>query len=153
MGDPNTSQNGGPLATVQQDQSLEDIASALAGAAGVEQKALPVAPANEVPLDDYIGNPHEVLPTATDAVVSISDEDFEEIPRTALVVKTTYSTYRFGPAKKHGERSVTREGKSLDFSTCKVISLQKGEIMRLTRIGTGSSVPWETSPVKSISAG
>lgn len=72
-----------------------------------------------------------------------------EIPIKAVVVSTKNSVYRFGEADQKGERSVSQEGKPLDFSRCRIISLGIGEEMELECLD-GPHPGWYTTAIRSI---
>lgn len=72
-----------------------------------------------------------------------------EIPVKMFIVKTRRSTYRFGEADKNGERTVSRDNETLDFTRCKIKLLVEGSGMELECIDS-THPNWYTSKVLSI---
>ena len=54
-----------------------------------------------------------------------------DVPAKAFVVRTRNSVYRLGKANSTGERSITRDGRPLEFIKCKVLDLMIGDQMQL----------------------
>lgn len=72
-----------------------------------------------------------------------------EIPAEAFMVTTLNSIYRFGKADQKGERTVSRDGRPLDFTQCKILHLAIGESMTIEGLD-GSHSSWYTTSVRSI---
>jgi len=72
-----------------------------------------------------------------------------DIPKRAVVVTTRHSVYRLGRANSKGERTVSRDTKSLAFTRCTLALLAVGERMELGCLD-GPDPLWFTSPVESI---
>lgn len=73
-----------------------------------------------------------------------------EIPAKVITVNTENSVYRFGEANQKGERTVSRDGRPLDFTRCRIVSLAVGDNMELSCLD-GPHPEWHTTVVCSIS--
>lgn len=66
-----------------------------------------------------------------------------------IVVITRNSTYRFGPADENGERTISRDGKPLKHTSCKIEYLAVGEEL-LAEWLDGSGLGLRTTTVQSV---
>ncbi|PJE69595.1 MAG: hypothetical protein COU98_01165 [Candidatus Staskawiczbacteria bacterium CG10_big_fil_rev_8_21_14_0_10_38_10] len=55
----------------------------------------------------------------------------ENIPKGAMMVKTYNSTYEFGPVDSKGKRTVSRAGRPIDITHCRIRFLSVGKNMVL----------------------
>lgn len=74
-----------------------------------------------------------------------------EVTANPFVVRTRNSIYSLGEADSGGKRSISRDGKPLEFTQCKVLDLMIGDQMQLQCLdGPYQEDGWHTSEVISI---